>query len=124
VANGVSQTPQQIGVFGTDWQVDGIGDFNGNGSQDILLEHDVGATRDLFIATIANNSISSVNELGLLGDNVQIDGIGNFAGDRTSDIAFHYDQSGLRTIGYLQIENGTIVGTHISGVTGLSGVVS
>jgi V8-like Glu-specific endopeptidase len=124
VANGVSQTPQKIGGFGTDWQVDGIGDFNGNGSQDILLEHDVGATRDLFIATIANNSISSVNELGLLGDNVQIDGIGNFAGDRTSDIAFHYDQSGLRTIGYLQIENGTIVGTHISGVTGLSGVVS
>jgi hypothetical protein len=126
VVNGASQSPQQIGVFGAGWQIDGIGYFNGNRTPEILLEQDVGSTRYLFAATLANNSIASEFLLGAVGDNVQIDGIGKFSGDKTSDIAFNYanNQTGQNTIGFFQVENNAIVGVHTSGATGLSWAVS
>ena len=125
VVNGASSSPEQIGVYGAGWQVDGIGNFNGNGSPEILLEDDVGSTRQLFAATLANGSIASEFLLGVVGDNVQIDGIGKFNGDATSDIAFNYtNQSGQNTMGFYQVENNAIVATHLSGATGLSWAVS
>ena len=126
IVSGASQAPQQIGVFGAGWQIDGIGNFNGNGSPEILLEDDVGSSRYLFAATLANNSIASEFLLGVVGDNVKIDGIGKFNGDGTSDIAFNYtgNQTGQNIMGFYQVENNAIVGTHLSGATGPSWAVS
>jgi V8-like Glu-specific endopeptidase len=126
LANGVSTSPRQIGAFGAGWQVDGIGTFNGNGNPEILLEDDVGSTRYLFAATLANGSIASEFLLGAVGDNVQIAGIGKFNGDRTSDIAFNYNnsQTGQNTLGFYQVENNAIVRTYLSGATGPSWNVS
>jgi hypothetical protein len=126
VVNGASQTPQQIGVFGAGWQVDGIGNFNGGSIPEILLEDDVGSSRYLFAATLANGSIASEFLLGVVGDNVNIDGIGKFNGDGTSDIAFNYtnNQTGQNTMGFYRVEHNAIVGTHLSGATGLSWAVS
>src|SRR5262249_49370268 len=53
------QAQFQIAVRGADWIVDGIGDFNHDGTSDILVHHDVGPNRTLEVMVMNNNVVQS-----------------------------------------------------------------
>jgi FG-GAP-like repeat len=123
INNYAVQSAPIVQVTGLDWFVDGTGDFNANGTSDILEHRIVGGTMNLQVVTMNNNVVQSVSLLANIGSDWQIDGTGDFNHDGTSDILMHRDSSnGVRTLEVLTIQNnaiqsGTIiaqVGTNIS----------
>jgi hypothetical protein len=76
---------------GTDWQVAGIGDFNGDGWDDILWRHSSGAVTDwLGVANGAMVTDNSANLFANPGNDWQIAGIGDFNGDGRDDILWRH----------------------------------
>jgi hypothetical protein len=47
--------------------VGGIGDFNGDGTSDILMHYDVGTTRTDIVYNIVNNAVVSTQTLAVTG---------------------------------------------------------
>jgi hypothetical protein len=87
-----------LAVRGADWQVDGTGDFNHDGISDILMHRDSSSgVRTLQVLTVHNNAVTSVTTIAQIGTNISVDGIGDFNGDGTSDIALHQDVGTTRT---------------------------
>jgi hypothetical protein len=121
ITNG-SVTP--IGTWGSNWTVDGVGSFGGAGTVGILMEEDTSAGRTLAIAAVQNNTIQSITNSGPIGYNLVIDGIGDFAGNGTSDIAAHFATATsatgpTTTDAWLQVQNNAVVGgLHTAGITG------
>jgi hypothetical protein len=123
--NNAVQSVTALGAMGADFQVDGIGDFNGDHTSDILLHHDMhfsdgGQERQFEIIPIVNNTPRSPVNLGGLGTGVSVDGIGDFNGDGTSDIELHVS----RTLLIDTIVNNTIQQFHALGGTGVDFLVS
>ena len=117
--NGLVQSATSLGGVGSDFQVDGIGDFNGDGTADILLHHDSGGQRDLDILTIKDNAVVSFTDLGAVGANFQVDGVGDFNLDGTSDMVLHADSGTTRTYFLDLISNNMVVAAHNLGGTGI-----
>jgi hypothetical protein len=117
--NGLVQSATSLGGVGSDFQVDGIGDFNGDGTADILLHHDTGGVRDLDILTVRDNAVVSFTDLGAIGLNLQVDGVGDFNSDGTTDIALHSDSGSTRTYFLDLVSNNTVVASHNLGGTGI-----
>jgi len=117
--NGLVQSATSLGGVGSDFQVDGIGDFNGDGTADILLHHDTGGTRDLDILTIRDNAVVSFTDLGAVGSNLQVDGVGDFNNDGTSDIELHADSGTTRTYFIDFVSNNAVVASHNLGATAI-----
>jgi hypothetical protein len=88
----------QIAVRAPDWIVDGIGDFNHDGTSDILEHHDIDGDRTLEVSVMNNNVVQSNITIGVTGTNWQVDGIGDFNGDGTSDILQHQINLGNETM--------------------------
>jgi hypothetical protein len=103
INNHAVQAAPILGTTGTDWVVDGSGDFNHDGTSDILLHHDVGGVRTLEVLSIVNNTVQAAPVLGQIGADWQVDGIGDFNHDGTSDILMHHDSGGVRTFDVLSI---------------------
>jgi hypothetical protein len=123
INNYAVQSAPIVQVTGLDWNVDGTGDFNGNGTSDILEHRIVGGNMNLQVVTLNNNVVQSVSLLANIGSDWSIDGTGDFNHDGTSDILMHRDSSnGVRTLEVLTIQNNAIqsatiiaqVGTNIS----------
>jgi hypothetical protein len=57
------------GVVGSDWQIKGVGDFNGDGNADILWQHTSGAVALWLMNGI---TISSLGVPGAAGSDWQI----------------------------------------------------
>ncbi len=117
--NGLVQSATSLGAVGSDFQVDGIGDFNGDGTADILLHHDTGGQRDLDILTIRDNGVVSFSDLGAVGANLQVDGVGDFNLDGTTDIELHSDSAGTRTYYIDLVSNNVVTASHNLGGTGI-----
>jgi hypothetical protein len=92
------QAQFQIAVRGSDWVVDGVGDFNHNGTDDIQVHRDIGGNRTLEVMVMNNNAVQSNVTIGVNGTNWQVDGIGDFNGDGTSDILQHQISAGSMTL--------------------------
>jgi hypothetical protein len=119
IHNNALQSVTSLGGVGADWQVDGIGDFNHDGTSDILMELGAGSTKTLEILTMHNNAVQFATALGAIGGNVFVDGVGDFNGDGTSDISMHTDSGGVRDHLILTVDNNAITGAHSIGQTGI-----
>jgi hypothetical protein len=112
------QSAPIVQVTGVDWNVDGTGDFNGNGTSDILEHRIVGGNMNVQVVTLQNNVVQSVSLLANIGSDWQIDGTGDFNHNGTSDILMHRDSGNVRTFEILTINNNTIVGANVVAQTG------
>jgi hypothetical protein len=84
----------KLGTVGLDWQVDGTGDFNGDGFKDILLERFNNGAKELDILGVKNGAVTSVTVAGILTPaSYQVDGIGDLNKDGKDDILVHYDDA-------------------------------
>ena len=122
--NNVIQSVSPLANIGADWQIDGTGDFNHNGTSDILMHRDSGNVRTFEILTINNNAIASGTVVAQTGANFKVDGIGDFNHDGTSDIAMHADTGTTRNDWIFSIANNVLQNAHIVASTGIDWHVS
>jgi hypothetical protein len=100
VMNGaaVSQT-HNLGTVNAPWAVIGSGDFDGNGSRDLLLRN--GSTGEVKIWFTTNGVVSSVASLGIVPAAYSADLTGDFNGDGKSDIVWTNNSTGARSIWFM-----------------------
>jgi hypothetical protein len=114
------QSAPTLGTIGANWQVDGTGDFNHDGTSDILVHQDSsGGVRTLQVLTIQNNAVTSATNIAQVGTNISVGGIGDFNGDGTSDFLVHQDVGTTRTDIVYNVVNNAVVSTQTIAVTGI-----
>ena len=100
VANGTYSGYHAIGGFGTNsgWSVLGTGDFNGDGTADVLLSWTGGGATHLYSWQDSNGTAVATDNLNMgyaVNSGWTVLGVGDFNGDGTSDVLFENTQSGL-----------------------------
>jgi hypothetical protein len=121
----------KLGSVGLDWQIDGTGDFNGDGVKDILMERLFNGSKQFEILGVQNNAVTSITIAGMVPQDYQVDGIGDFNKDGIDDILIHHDSAGAHQLQVLfqgnyttqSIGNAGSVGTewNIAGVGDFNG---
>ena len=118
--NNVFQSASLLGTVGSDWQIDGMGDLNHDGTSDILMHHDTAdGVRTLEILTINNNTVVGGTVVAQVGTDFQVDRIGDFNADGTSDIVMHADSGTTRNHWIFTVENNVVTNAHIVATTGI-----
>lgn len=118
------QSAQTMGVIGANWQVDGVGDFNGNGTADILAHLDAGGVRTFEVFTVQNNAITGATTVAVTANNISVGGVGDFNNNGTADFLVHQDVGTTRTDIVYNVVNNVVVGTQTVAVTGIDWHVS
>ena len=67
-----AQAVTTLAKVGTDWNVDGAGDFNRDGDSDILLHQDSGGVRNLLAFEMQGNLVQAAHNIGQIGADWQI----------------------------------------------------
>jgi hypothetical protein len=100
VMNGaaVSQT-HNLGTVPNPWAVIGFGDFDGNGSLDLLLRN--GSTGQVLIWFYTNGVFTSSANLGNISTAYSADLTGDFNGNGKSDIVWTNTSTGARSIWFM-----------------------
>ena len=89
-----------------DWHVAGVGDFNGDGRDDILWRNDDGRVTDWLGTATGGYSPNAASFLKALTLDWQIAAIGDFNGDGRDDILLR--NSDGRTVDWLGTANGSL----------------
>ena len=98
----------KLGTVGLDWQIDGSGDFDGDGFKDILLERVNNGAKELDIIGMKSGAVNSITVAGALTPSTyQVDGIGDLNKDGKADILTHYDDASGRHFVELDESNNT-----------------
>jgi hypothetical protein len=117
--NGQITTAQTVGNLGvgSGWSVVGTGDFNGDGTDDVLLYNTNNATVGEWL--IQNGQITAAQTVGNLGvgSGWSVIGTGDFNGDGTDDILL-YNQN-TASVGEWLIQNGHITAAQTVGNLGV-----
>ena len=95
------------------YSVEGTGDFNGDGTSDILFRND--ATGDVGFYQMNNGANAGWHEIGFSSTAYSIVGTGDFNGDGTTDILFRNATNG--DVGFYQMSNGALQGWHDIGLS-------
>jgi hypothetical protein len=90
-----------------DWHVAGVGDFNGDGRDDILWRNDDGRVTDWLGTAAGGYSPNAANFLSSLTLDWQIAAIGDYNGDGRDDILLRNNDG--RTIDWLGTANGSLI---------------
>ncbi len=103
----ISSAPY-LGGVAMNWQIDGTGDFNGDGKSDILWTNT--STGDRYVWLMNGTTLSSAVYLGGVPTNWQISGTGDFNADGQSDILWTNTSTGDR---YVWLMNGTTLSSAV-----------
>jgi von Willebrand factor type A domain len=115
--NDTVQAGHVIGQLGSDWQVDGLGDFDRDGDRDILIHRVTGDVKDFMILEMNANTVQAAHALGQVGNDWQVAGIGDFGRDGDSDIAIHRDVGTATETLIVDVENNRVAaGLSVVGV--------
>jgi hypothetical protein len=95
------------------WQVQGVGDLDGNGKADIVWRK-TGAAADTgagFLWLMNGSSVVGATYLSPIGTDWQVEAIADFTGDSKADILWRFRNPGLQDSGklYLWVMNGATV---------------
>ena len=82
---GISFSYVHVGVIGSNWTVQGLGDFNADGKADILWRDNTGDTYLWNSQAGASTSFNS-QHLGVVSSSWSVQGVGDFNGDGRDDI--------------------------------------
>jgi len=94
-------------VVPTSWKVDGVGDFNGDGRDDLVWRNDNG-TFTTWLAQADGGFVSNdANSLTVLPTNWKVSDTGDFNGDGRDDIIWRRDDGAFTT--WLSQPNGSFV---------------
>ena len=103
-----------LGAVGIDWRFLGTGDFNGDGTSDLLSWRD--SDGKLLAHSIANSQVAGATFLGAVSADFSFRGIGDFNHDGTSDLLWQRASDGMVVIHTVQ--NNHVVGTSALGAIG------
>ena len=119
----VSSTAVTSTQVGTNWQVEGVGDFNGDGKSDLLWVYNNAANASdplngTNYITLQNGAtaISGSGAVQQLSSAWQVAGVGDFNGDGKSDLLYRNSSTGQT---YIDIMNGAQVNSSASGLTSM-----
>jgi hypothetical protein len=99
---------------GLDWQVAGFGDFNHDGTTDMMLyNNSSGSTAVFEVYDISNHQVISANSLGAVGSNWQVAGFGDFNSDGTTDMMLRNSSNGAFEV--YDINNNMITSASVIG---------
>jgi hypothetical protein len=109
VMNGIAVSQAyNLGVAASTWAIVGSGDFDGNGSTDLLWRNSNGAVAIWFLTS---GAVTSTASLGVVANTWSIDLTGDFDGDGKSDIVWTNTTTGDRSIWFM---NGATVASTVS----------
>ena len=113
-ANGgfVSNFVNADGQAGTDWHIVGVGDFNGDGRDDILWRNDDGSVTDWLAQPNGGFASNFANAFGQVDNTWQIVGVGDFNGDGRDDVLWHSNAG--RVTNWLGQTNGGFIGNFVN----------
>jgi probable HAF family extracellular repeat protein len=115
VSLGQIATPGQINPLA--WQVAGFGNFNSDGTTDMMLrEVNFSAQYQFAIYDIGQNKFAST-DFGRVGFEWQLAGFGDFSGDDATDMILRNTATGGLQV--YDISNNRIIGTAFMGAVGL-----
>ena len=125
VANGVYAGYRTIGGFSANsgWAAIGTGDFNNDGTADVLLSYTGSGVVLLYDWQVANGQYSATNNLNMgfgASSGWAVIGTGDFNGDGAADILFKNAQSGL-VADWSVVNNTARAFTSVAGVAPGSG---
>jgi hypothetical protein len=105
-----------LGQVDPSWQIKGIGDFNADGSTDVLWQHTSGVVAS-WLMNASGTGVTSIQILGTVADVTwQIQGVGDFNADGRSDILWR------KSTGPLVVWLMNSTGTGISSIPAIGGV--
>ncbi len=89
--DGGTATGAGIGNIPTNWAIEGIGDFNGDGSDDILMRDASGNLGAWFM----NGASATGAGLGNVAQGFAVSAVGDYSGDGRDDILWWNDNGSL-----------------------------
>lgn len=90
--NGEKSSTVYVQDPGWNWEITGIHDFDGNGSDDIMFRHR--ETGDVVQWAMSSEKISG-SAIGNVGKNWKLQGAGDFNGDGTEDLLWKHSETGM-----------------------------
>src|SRR5262245_3457949 len=97
-----------VANLGQEWITDAFGDFNGDGTSDILLHQDSGATRTFEVLSMNNYAVQSAPIIQVTGVDWIADGVGDFNNNGTSDILEHRIIGGNMNVQVVTLNNNLV----------------
>ncbi|MFL4971623.1 MAG: FG-GAP repeat domain-containing protein, partial [Xanthobacteraceae bacterium] len=98
-----------LGPIGGDWHVLAFGDFNGDGTDDVLTQRD--GDHLLNVYTFQNSQITAATSLGQIGSEWHFLDAGDFNNDGTSDLLWQRESDHMLL---MQQVNGNQIGASAS----------
>jgi hypothetical protein len=112
IQNNTITGASQLGTVGTDWKFSGLGNFNGDGTTDLLLRND--QTGGLQVYNIKDDKIVGTAFLGTIGTDWMYAGVGPIADNSSQNLLLRNASGDLESY---TIKNNAIVDAVMAGHT-------
>jgi VCBS repeat-containing protein len=117
VGNNSLLAQYQLGQILPQWQVAGVGGFDGSDTADLILRDPSSGEFEVF--DISNNMMSTGIQLGPVGLEWSVDGFGDFSGrPGETDMLMQSKSSGANSFAFFDIQNNTVTSVKINGLIG------